>query len=164
MAIGKRIKFFRTLKGLTQKQFGEALGFKGKTSDVRLAQYEAEARIPKEDLVKDMARILEVNPQALTVPEIDTYNGLLHTLFALEDMYGFKISEIDGQLCICLDRHTHPSYLTLHDMLHTWQREVAKLESGEITKEEYDEWRYNYPTLEAKRTTERLNKKRKENK
>lgn len=156
MAIGKRIKFFRTLKGLTQKQFGEALGFKGKTSDVRLAQYEAEARIPKEDLVKDMARILEVSPQALSVPEIDTYNGLLHTLFALEDMYGFKISEIDGQLCICLDKHAHPSYLTLYDMLHTWQREAAKLESGEITKEEYDEWRYNYPVSEANLNKHRL--------
>ena len=41
MAIGQRIKFFRNRKGLTQKQFGEALGFKGRTSDVRLAQYEA---------------------------------------------------------------------------------------------------------------------------
>ena len=164
MAIGKRIKFFRTLKGLTQKQFGEALGFKGKTSDVRLAQYEAEARIPKEELVKDMARILEVNPQALSVPEIDTYNGLLHTLFALEDMYGFKISEIEGQLCIGLDKHTHPSYLTLYDMLHTWQREAAKLEAGEITKEEYNNWRYNYPHSESARTNARLKKKLKENK
>ena len=47
MAIGKRIKFFRNKKGMTQKQFGEMLGFLGKTSDVRMAQYEAEARIPK---------------------------------------------------------------------------------------------------------------------
>ena len=46
MAIGKRIKFFRNKKGMTQKQFGEMLGFLGKTSDVRMAQYEAEARIP----------------------------------------------------------------------------------------------------------------------
>ena len=39
MAIGKRIKFFRNKKGMTQKQFGEMLGFLGKTSDVRMAQY-----------------------------------------------------------------------------------------------------------------------------
>ena len=32
MAIGKRIKFFRNKKGMTQKQFGEMLGFLGKTS------------------------------------------------------------------------------------------------------------------------------------
>ena len=35
MAIGKRIKYIRSLRGLTQKELGEALGFKGKTSDVR---------------------------------------------------------------------------------------------------------------------------------
>ena len=62
MAIGQRIKFFRNRKGLTQKQFGEALGFKGKTSDVRLAQYEAEARTPKDDLLKEMAYILDIDP------------------------------------------------------------------------------------------------------
>lgn len=46
MAIGKRIKFFRNKKGMTQKQFGEMLGFLGKTSDVRMAQYEAKQESP----------------------------------------------------------------------------------------------------------------------
>ena len=54
MAIGQRIKFFRNRKGMTQKQLGEQLGFMGKTSDVRMAQYESEARVPKIDLVKQM--------------------------------------------------------------------------------------------------------------
>ena len=36
MAIGKRIRFFRNRKGMTQKQLGEILGFLGKTSDVRM--------------------------------------------------------------------------------------------------------------------------------
>lgn len=57
MAIGQRIKFFRNRKGMTQKQLGEQLGFKGKTSDVRMAQYESEARVPKIDLVKQMSQI-----------------------------------------------------------------------------------------------------------
>ena len=51
MAIGKRIRFFRNRKGMTQKQLGEILGFLGKTSDVRMAQYESEARTPKQNLV-----------------------------------------------------------------------------------------------------------------
>ena len=85
MAIGKRIKFFRNRKGMTQKQLGERLGFLGKTSDVRMAQYESEARIPKHDLVKEMAHLFDVSTYALTIPNIDTYIGLMHTLFALED-------------------------------------------------------------------------------
>ena len=46
-----------------------------------------EARVPKIDSVKQMSQIFDVNTHALTVPDIDTHIGLMHTLFALEDMY-----------------------------------------------------------------------------
>ena len=148
MAIGQRIKFFRNRKGMTQKQLGEQLGFMGKTSDVRMAQYESEARVPKIDLVKQMSQIFDVNTHALTVPDIDTHIGLMHTLFALEDMYGIKIGEIDGELCLRLDRE-HKEYQHLFEPFHAWQQMAAKLEAGEISQEEYNNWRYNYPELDT---------------
>lgn len=148
MAIGQRIKFFRNKKGMTQKQLGEMLGFLGKTSDVRMAQYEAEARIPKFDLVKEMAGIFDVDTHALNVPNIDSYIGLMHTFFALEDMYGLKIKDVDGEPCLCLDRN-NSSYLSMYNMFHAWQQQAARLENGEISREEYDEWRYKYPELDT---------------
>ena len=33
----------------------------------------------------------------------------------------------------------------MFDMLSAWQEQVEKFQNGEITKEEYDNWRYNYP-------------------
>ena len=148
MAFGKRIKFFRNRKGMKQKELGELLGFLGKTSDVRVAQYETEARTPKADLVTEMAQIFGVSPRAIKVPNIDSYLGLMHTIFALEDMYGIKIGEIDGELCLRLDRE-HREYQHLFEPFHTWQQMAAKLESGEISQEEYDNWRYNYPELDT---------------
>jgi transcriptional regulator with XRE-family HTH domain len=150
MAIGQRIKYFRTRKGLTQKQLGEKLGFLGKTSDVRMAQYESEARVPKRNLVEEMADILEVSPNALTVPDIDTYQGFLHTLFALEDMYGLHIfrSE-DGAFCLRFDKETVTPSSPLEPMLSAWLRQTEKENSGEISREEYDEWRYTYPAMET---------------
>ena len=145
MAFGKRIKFFRNRKGMKQKELGELLGFLGKTSDVRVAQYETEARTPKADLVKEMAQIFDVSTRAINVPNIDSYLGLMHTLFALEDMYGIKIGEIDGELCLRLDKSKGTTYLSMFDMFHAWQEQAEKLKSGEITQEEYDQWRYNYP-------------------
>ena len=88
MAIGQRIKFFRNLRNLTQKELGQNIGFSERAADVRIAQYESEKRIPKEDLTKSLASILDISPAALNVPDIDTYTGLMHTLFALEDIYG----------------------------------------------------------------------------
>ena len=34
-------------------------------------------------------------------------------------------------------------------MLRAWLTEAKKLETGESTKEEYDDWRYKYPELDT---------------
>jgi transcriptional regulator with XRE-family HTH domain len=99
MAIGERIRFIRNLRGMTQRRLGAMVGFDEKTADVRMAQYESGTRTPKEKLTADIARALEVSPHALAVPDIDSYTGLLHTLFALEDLYGLAIGSIDDELC-----------------------------------------------------------------
>ena len=67
MAIGERIHFFRTLRGMTQKYLGTLVGFPEKTADIRMAQYEAGSRTPKEDLTKVLANALEVSPLALDI-------------------------------------------------------------------------------------------------
>ena len=69
----------------------------------------------------------------------------MHTLFTLEDLYGLHIDEIDGELCLRLDKAKGTTYLSMFDMFHAWQEQAEKLKSGEITQEEYDQWRYNYP-------------------
>ena len=150
MAIGERIRFIRNLRGMTQRQLGAAVGFDTNTADVRMAQYESGTRTPKEKLTADIAEALEVSPQALAVPDIESYTGLLHTLFALEDLYGLAIGSIDDELCLRLDKGKGTAYLSMFDLFSAWQGQAEKLKSGEITKEEYDRWRYNYPKFEAK--------------
>ena len=80
MATGERIRFFRILRGMTQKYLGLMLGFPPNSADVRLAQYESEDRTPKAELTAQLAEVLDVSPQAIAVPDIDTMDGLMHTL------------------------------------------------------------------------------------
>ena len=148
MAIGERIHHFRLLRGFTQKYLGQQLGFSDSQADVRIAQYEKGARSPKEKYLNALADIFEVSPHALAVPDIDSYVGLMHTLFTLEDLYGLHIDEIDGELCLRLDRE-HKEYQHLFEPFHAWQQMAAKLEAGEISQEKYDNWRYNYPELDT---------------
>ena len=145
MAIGERIRFFRNLRGMTQKYLGMQVGFPEKTADIRMAQYESSSRTPKADLTNNLAEIFGVSTMALTVPDIDSYNGLMHTLFTLEDLYGLKITELDGEVCLHLDKGMGANYITMFEMLSAWNEQAQKLKNGEITKEEYDNWRYNYP-------------------
>ena len=104
MAIGERIRFIRNLRGMTQKYLGMAVGFPERAADVRMAQYESGTRTPKADLTKTLAHALDVSPAALEVPDIDTEIGLMHTFFAMEDLYAIKIGEINGEVCLQLDK------------------------------------------------------------
>ena len=79
MAIGERIHFFRNMRGMTQKYLGQLIGFPEKSADVRLAQYETGTRTPKADLTAALAKVLDVSPHALSVPNIESYVGLMHT-------------------------------------------------------------------------------------
>ena len=156
MAIGERIRFFRNLKGMTQKFLGVKVGFPEKTADIRLAQYESGTRTPKSDLTEALADALGVSTMALNVPDIDTDLGFMHTLFALEDIYGLKIDKLDDEICIRLDKNRGTSYISLLERFTAWQKEAEKYRNGEISKEEYDRWRYTYPEVEAQRTREAL--------
>ena len=149
MAIGERIHHFRLLHGFTQKYLGQMLGFSDTQADVRIDQYEKGSRSPKEKYLNALAEIFEVSPHALAIPDIDSYIGLMHTLFAIEALYGLQIGEIDGEVCLRLDKSRGIDYLSMFNMFHAWQKQAAKLDSGEITKEEYDEWRYTYPQMES---------------
>ena len=150
MAIGERIHFFRLLRGMTQKYLGTAVGFPERSADVRLAQYETGSRKPKADLTAALAQALDVSPQALDVPDIDSQIGLMHTLFTLEDLYGLKITELDGEVCLHLDKGMGTNYITMFEMFSAWKEQAEKYKNGEITKEEYDHWRYNYPKHDKK--------------
>ena len=145
MAIGERIRFIRNLRGMTQKYLGTLVGFPEKTADIRLAQYEAGTRTPKDDLTKAFANALEVSPLALNVPDIDSYLGLIHTLFALEDLYGLTIEDRDGEVILRVDPRRGKDAAHLSEMICSWAPIAEKYRAGEISKEDYDKWRYNYP-------------------
>lgn len=145
MAIGERIRFFRNLRGMTQKYLGQVVGFPEKTADIRMAQYESSSRTPKADLTESLADALGVSPLALSVPDIDSYLGLMHTLFTLEDRYGLTVETGENGFSLRVDPRKGKDAAELSEMLTAWAQQAEKLRNGEINREDYDEWRYNYP-------------------
>ena len=69
----------------------------------------------------------------MAVPDIDSYVGLMHTLFTLEDRYGLKICECDGEIHLRVDVFQGKDAARLHEMLCAWGEQAAKLKSGEIS-------------------------------
>ena len=145
MAIGERIRFFRNLRGMTQKYLGQVVGFPEKTADIRMAQYESGSRTPKAELTETLARALGVSPLALSVPDIDSYLGLMHTLFTLEDRYGLTGETGENGVSLRVDPRKGKDAAELSEMLTAWAQQAEKLRNGDISREDYDKWRYNYP-------------------
>ena len=145
MAIGERIRFFRNLCGMTQKYLGQVVGFPEKTADIRMAQYESVSRTPKADLTNKLAVVFDISPQALSVPDIDSYIGLMHTLFTLEDRYGLTIVKTENGVSMYADSRKGTDAAELSEMLAVWAEQSEKYHNGDINRDEYDKWRYNYP-------------------
>ena len=145
MAIGERIRFFRNLCGMTQKYLGQVVGFPEKTADIRMAQYESGSRTPKIDLTNKLAEVFDISPQALSVPDIDSYIGLMHTLFTLEDRYGLTIVKTENGVSMYADSRKGTDAAEFSKILNAWAEQSEKYHNGDINRDEYDKWRYNYP-------------------
>lgn len=143
MAIGERIRFIRNLRGMTQKQLGQAAGFPSKTADIRVAQYESGVRTPKDNLVNVLANVLEVSPLALKSLNVNSDLEFIHALFALEDIRCAKVEKRENEVHIIFggNRTMNESAFV---MLSAWADQAEKLRNGEISKEQYDQWRYTY--------------------
>lgn len=90
MTVGQKIKIARSLRGLTQKELGFLVGL----SDVRIRQYEIDARTPKEDMIIKIANALGVSFLFFKDHSMDTYNDIMHGFFELEHSFGAKVTQI----------------------------------------------------------------------
>jgi len=159
MTIGEKLKKFRTAHELSQKQLAIMSGM----SEPAIRNYELGNRTPNAKQIDKISGALGISSFALANPDIESYLGVMHSLFALEDMYGLHIDEIDGTMCLRLDKHNRSSHELL-TRFNEWKSESEKLRNEEITKNEYDAWRYSYPRIEVERTKARLVAARKKKK
>ena len=140
MAVGDRIKRVRNMRGMTQREFGLAVGFDDKSADVRIAQYESGTRTPKEDMLKKMAEVLDVNFRSLYEPTLYAAEDLMYTLFELDEHYRISLSEQSkGQIGVSFNSKL------LNDFMREWLIRKQELAEGDITHEEYQEWKLNWP-------------------
>ena len=86
ITIGEKLRYLRRKNNLTQKQLGMAVGFPENTADIRIAQYEANARIPREELLRKLAQVLGVQKEILTVPVLTKPKEFSAAFFWMNEM------------------------------------------------------------------------------
>lgn len=84
MTTGKKIKKYRTLKGLTQKELGEAVGL----SDDRIRHYELGDRVPSKELMKNIAKALDVPTEYLVDRKLEKESDCFYCLWEIVELRG----------------------------------------------------------------------------
>lgn len=166
MTIGDKIKKIRTFRGMTQKELGLAIGFEEKGADNRIAQYETNYRIPKTELLRQIAQALNVNRQNFYTEAPGCAEDFMRTFFWLdEDTPGairlFQLARNPGKTGASDDTAVRYNdtddwparppvgmyfqYGLVDDFMREWLLRQQELHAGEITRDEYFEWKLNWP-------------------
>ena len=166
MTVGDKIKKIRTFRGMTQKELGLAIGLEEKGADNRIAQYETNYRVPKRELLDKMAEALRVDRQNFYTIAPGSAEDFMRTFFWLdEDSPGairlFQLVRNPGKTGASDDTSVryndnddwpiHPpvgiyfQYGLVDEFMHEWLLRQQELDTGEITRDEYFEWKLNWP-------------------
>ena len=69
----------------------------------------------------------------------------MHTLFTLEDRYGLTTEKGENGVSMRVDPRKGKDAAEFSEMLNAWAEQAEKYHNGDISREDYDKWRYNYP-------------------
>jgi transcriptional regulator with XRE-family HTH domain len=149
MKIGQKIKSMRKLRGMTQKELGMAVGFSENTADVRIDQYEAEKRSPKDDVLKKISKALSIDFLSLATPAPESLAGVMYTLFELDE-YGYNLQLVKTGYEDDINDTRPRTAISLggssiNGFLEEWAIRKRELAEKKITIEEYTEWKLNFP-------------------
>lgn len=135
MTVGEKIRKYRKEKGLSQKD----LAIKCKMSEPAIRNYELGNRTPNEKQLEIIALALGVSIYAISDPNLDTEHGVMHAFYYLEENYNFKIKKEGSEVSLVCNN------IDYIERMSDWAEIYNKFKSGEITEEEYQEWKDTYP-------------------
>ena len=154
MTLGEKIRKYRLLHNLKQKDLGMMIGFSPATADSRIRKYEGDIMAPKSDIRNKLVQALDVDYSALSDIDIRSIEDVIRVFFFMEEYLGFEIEKVD------LDNYQFFSkdkvyfqerdLKNLNSYIYIWQQQKknllnAKNDNEEDSSREYDLWKSRFP-------------------
>lgn len=136
MADGSRIREFRTRRGLLQRELAEMAG----VTESAVRNYELGLRTPRPQQLEALARALGVAPDTLADYGVETSRNALEVLFRLEEGFDARPEADAGGAQVAVDPAA-PGAQKLDAAVRAWAAMRARRDSGEISEEEYLDWK-----------------------
>lgn len=154
MTLGEKIRKYRLLHNLKQKDLGMMIGFSPATADSRIRKYEGDIMAPKSDIRNKLVQALDVDYSALSDIDIRSIEDVIRVFFFMEEYLGFEIEKVD------LDNYQFFSkdkvyfqerdLKNLNSYIYIWQQQKKNLlnannDNEEDSSREYDLWKSRFP-------------------
>src|SRR5574344_1200900 len=136
---GSRIAFARQFRFMTQDDVSDKLGLTGECKRRTMTRYEKGNRNPKDDRTSEIAKILDININAIKKYDYKEPIDLLYTLMWLEELipkYQIDISKVTNI--------NDENIVMFKQFINEWNVMREKRNKREITYEEYIEWKLTY--------------------
>lgn len=146
--LGGRIRRFRELRGLSQKELGVKCGYPEQSAAVRICGYENNKDLPRDpNGLKAVAKALEINEAALYITDysLEDTIPLMHMLFDLQDIYGISPKPHDKKEKTYTLRTEDNE---VNAFLKVWTDKYEEVRTGHLSLKEYEEWKAAFPTSE----------------
>ena len=144
--LGQKIRFYRQIAGMTQKELGVACGVNEST----IRNYELGNRYPESDTIFEISNALEISPYVLATPDPISAASSLQYLFSMEKTLDLTPTTIDGKVYlevssdIDVNDATVAPLSNLKRMFSHWATMYEKFINEEIDEETYLLWQAKY--------------------
>ncbi|MFI3165965.1 MAG: helix-turn-helix transcriptional regulator [Bacillota bacterium] len=85
MTVGQKLKLMRKFRDMTQLELGLAIGFTEQSAKVRIHQYEADIKIPRDNVLEKITDVLNVSKYNFQQNHKNTIVSIMQQLFWLEE-------------------------------------------------------------------------------
>lgn len=144
--LGQKIRFYRQIAGMTQKELGSACGVNEST----IRNYELGNRYPDSDTIFEISNALEISPYVLATPDPISAASSLQYLFSMEKTLDLTPTTIDGKVYlevssdIDVNDATVAPLSNLKRMFSHWATMYENFINEEIDEETYLLWQAKY--------------------
>ena len=129
---GSRIAYIRQFRNLSQDDVSDSLGLIGESKRRTVTRYEKGERVPKEERLKELSRILLTNINMIKAYDFKSESDIVYLLLWLEIKYPNLRIDIDAKS----ER--------FNKFLEAWNETRLKYQTGKTKLEDYIEWKITY--------------------
>lgn len=136
---GARLKYIRKYRHMSADDVAEYFGFGGKDPHKTFNSYENNYREPSEGRLKEIAELYEVSVNAIKKYDFNNPIDVIYNLMWLEEELSYYDINFDNSK---FNKSTYNLYV--QNGIKEWQNIREKRENGEISDDEYIEWKLKF--------------------